>query len=93
MSKAGFWKKDWFLGLGVSLVLLVAMGAWFKSSMELNDKTNLKTALTNVENDLKRQLEGLESDRRQGLKFEVDDPQEGLQALDRYRPRAYQRLV
>jgi serine/threonine-protein kinase len=26
MTKAGFWKKDWFLGLGVSLVLLVASG-------------------------------------------------------------------
>src|SRR5215471_18904162 len=24
MSKAGFWKKDWFLGLAVSLVLLFA---------------------------------------------------------------------
>jgi hypothetical protein len=64
------------------VVLLVAMGAWFKSSMELNDKTNLKAALTIVENDLKRQLDGLESDRKQGLKYEVDDPQEGLKALD-----------
>src|SRR3979490_203507 len=26
MTKAGFWKKDWFLGLGVSFVLLVASG-------------------------------------------------------------------
>src|SRR5258707_6622942 len=27
MTKASFWRKDWFLGLGVSLVLLVASGA------------------------------------------------------------------
>src|SRR6267378_2289186 len=26
MTKASFWRKDWFLGLGVSLVLLVASG-------------------------------------------------------------------
>jgi len=26
MSKAGFWKKDWFLGLGVTLALLFAGG-------------------------------------------------------------------
>src|SRR5712692_4588550 len=26
MTKAGFWRKDWFLGLGVSLVLLIASG-------------------------------------------------------------------
>jgi CHASE2 domain-containing sensor protein/tRNA A-37 threonylcarbamoyl transferase component Bud32 len=26
MTKVGFWKKDWFLGLGVSLVLLAASG-------------------------------------------------------------------
>src|SRR5256885_8438506 len=26
MTKASFWRKDWFLGLGVSLVLLIASG-------------------------------------------------------------------
>jgi serine/threonine-protein kinase len=30
MTKAGFWKKDWFLGLGVSLVLLAASGTQFQ---------------------------------------------------------------
>src|SRR5215471_8031887 len=34
MSKAGFWKKDWFLGLMVSLVLLVAGGSQLIESLE-----------------------------------------------------------
>ena len=34
MSKAGFWKKDWFLGLAVSLVLLLAGGSQVIQSLE-----------------------------------------------------------
>jgi eukaryotic-like serine/threonine-protein kinase len=34
MSKAGFWKKDWFLGLVVSLVLLFAGGSQLIQSLE-----------------------------------------------------------
>src|SRR5229473_2462419 len=34
MSKAGFWKKDWFLGLGVTLVLLFAGGSQLIQSLE-----------------------------------------------------------
>src|SRR6266850_2620049 len=34
MSKAGFWKKDWFLGLAVSLVLLFAGGSQLIQSLE-----------------------------------------------------------
>jgi eukaryotic-like serine/threonine-protein kinase len=34
MTKVGFWKKDWFLGLGVSLVLLVTGGTQLIESME-----------------------------------------------------------
>src|SRR6266850_3515211 len=30
MTKASFWRKDWFLGLGVSLVLLAASGTQFQ---------------------------------------------------------------
>jgi CHASE2 domain-containing sensor protein/tRNA A-37 threonylcarbamoyl transferase component Bud32 len=34
MSKAGFWKKDWFLGLAVSLVLLFAGGSQLIQGLE-----------------------------------------------------------
>ena len=34
MSKAGFWKKDWFLGLVVSLVLLFSGGSQLIQSLE-----------------------------------------------------------
>src|SRR5262245_2640682 len=34
MSKAGFWKKDWFLGLVVSLALLLAGGSQLIESLE-----------------------------------------------------------
>src|SRR6266545_1772075 len=34
MSKAGFWKKDWFLGLGVTLVLLFAGGSQLIQGLE-----------------------------------------------------------
>src|SRR5713226_2292362 len=34
MSKAGFWKKDWFLGLGVALVLLFAGGSQLIQGLE-----------------------------------------------------------
>jgi serine/threonine-protein kinase len=34
MSKASFWKKDWFLGLAVSLVLLFAGGSQLIQSLE-----------------------------------------------------------
>src|SRR5262249_21289549 len=34
MSKAGFWKKDWFLGLAVSLVLLLAGGSQIIQNLE-----------------------------------------------------------
>ena len=34
MNRAGFWKKDWFLGLVVSLVLLFAGGTQFIQSLE-----------------------------------------------------------
>src|SRR6266704_4138522 len=34
MSKAGFWKKDWFLGLGLTLVLLFAGGSQLIQSLE-----------------------------------------------------------
>src|SRR5713101_5373479 len=34
MTNAGFWKKDWFLGLGVSLVLLAAGGTQLIESLE-----------------------------------------------------------
>src|SRR4029077_19988520 len=34
MTKAGFWKKDWFLGLMVSLVLLFAGGSQLIQSLE-----------------------------------------------------------
>jgi serine/threonine-protein kinase len=34
MTKAGFWKKDWFLGLAVSLVLLFAGGSQLIQSLE-----------------------------------------------------------
>ena len=34
MSKAGFWKKDWFLGLVVSLVLLLAGGSQLIQGLE-----------------------------------------------------------
>ena len=34
MSKAGFWKKDWFLGLGLTLALLFAGGSQLSQSLE-----------------------------------------------------------
>src|SRR6266853_1126302 len=34
MTKAGFWKKDWFLCLGVSLVMLAASGAQLIEALE-----------------------------------------------------------
>src|SRR6266704_2846208 len=34
MSKAGFWKKDWFLGLGVTLALLFAGGSQLIQGLE-----------------------------------------------------------
>src|SRR5262245_15815134 len=34
MTKAGFWKKDWFLGLAVSLVLLFAGGSQLIQGLE-----------------------------------------------------------
>src|SRR5258707_12675284 len=34
MTKAGFWKKDWFLCLGVSLALLVAGGTQLIEALE-----------------------------------------------------------
>src|SRR5262245_27339763 len=34
MTKAGFWKKDWFLGLAVSLVLLLAGGSQLIQGLE-----------------------------------------------------------
>jgi serine/threonine-protein kinase len=34
MTKAGFWKKDWFLGLGVSLVLLATGGTQLIEGLE-----------------------------------------------------------
>src|SRR5947208_5274919 len=34
MTKAGFWKRDWFLGLGVSLVLLAAGGIQLIEALE-----------------------------------------------------------
>src|SRR5258708_8239906 len=34
MTKAGFWKKDWFLCLGVSLVMLAASGPQLIEALE-----------------------------------------------------------
>ena len=34
MAKAEFWKKDWFLGLAVTLVLLFAGGSQLIQSLE-----------------------------------------------------------
>src|SRR5712692_6083025 len=34
MTKAGFWKKDWVLGLGVTLVLLFAGGSQLIQGLE-----------------------------------------------------------
>jgi len=34
MTKAGFWKRDWFLGLGVSVVLLAAGGIQLIEALE-----------------------------------------------------------
>ncbi|HYQ94675.1 MAG TPA: CHASE2 domain-containing protein, partial [Burkholderiales bacterium] len=34
MTKAGFWKKDWFLCLGVSLVMLAAGGTQLIEALE-----------------------------------------------------------
>jgi serine/threonine-protein kinase len=34
MTKAGFWKKDWFLGLAVSLALLFLGGSDIIQSLE-----------------------------------------------------------
>jgi len=34
MAKAGFWKKDWFLGLVVALVLLFAGGTQLIQGLE-----------------------------------------------------------
>ena len=58
-------------------VLLVAMGAWFKSSLELNQKKNALEALKETNRDLKHTLEGGADIK--GLKNEVTDPQDGLE--------------
>ena len=34
MTKAGFWKRDWFLGLAVSLALLFAGGSQLIEGLE-----------------------------------------------------------
>jgi len=34
MTKASFWRKDWFLGLGVSLVMLAAGGTQLIEALE-----------------------------------------------------------
>jgi eukaryotic-like serine/threonine-protein kinase len=34
MTRAGFWKKDWFLGLAVALVMLIASGTAVMQSLE-----------------------------------------------------------
>ncbi len=60
------------------LLTLVAMGAWFKSSMDLSDKNNVVYALKEKRIGLDQQLNGLSSDRKQGLGYEVDDDTDGL---------------
>src|SRR4051794_33584963 len=59
------------------VVMLVAMGAWFKSSMELNDKKNLLFPL-HEEKIAKDNILTSKVDPKVGLKPEVEDPQDGL---------------
>ena len=58
-------------------ILLFAMGAWLKSSMELNQKKNILAALKETNVGLKHTLEGGADIK--GLINEVKDPQEGLE--------------
>src|SRR5947208_538113 len=60
------------------VMLLVSLGAWFKSSMDLNTKKNIDAALKDRGDELKTILEGGAANKKTGLKFQVDDEQEGL---------------
>ncbi|HLX64878.1 MAG TPA: BRCT domain-containing protein [Planctomycetota bacterium] len=63
------------------VLMLVALGFWFKSSMELNEKSNLLTVLKDRAIDLDRVLKGTESNKKTGLEYQVNDEQEGLKVL------------
>ena len=34
MARSGFWRSDWFLGLGIALLLLMTISSTFVQSLE-----------------------------------------------------------